>query len=378
MHPALVSCVIWWLACRRYEQQLRLLSHRVRPSHLHLNGDRRAGSATSSAEPFARAVTRLGQLSSAPSPSAMLGTLVSTCRDVSDELVRAGSRPPSADELIPLVAYVLLRARVSNLPAELAMLQALAKEDEMLGEQGYCLATFQARRCRRRYWCDAEVGMPATTAATTITTAQVAYTWAMQLKWDTLHHPPAPDRPSGAARARSPRRPESRSGARDTRTDGLPHGGARPRSAAARGRGDRADSKSRDSRRASAGGMTDGAGGAIGGGAGASLSLASIASSMELLRSLEADLSAAPTGAPAGATGVAGAAGATPVAGCEGAGTSRRDPSPHATSPPRAESRMGAAALRGLPVASLLRLAKSRGFDCSGGAEMTTLTHTSD
>ena len=37
---------------------------------------------------------------------------------------------------MPLVAYVLLRARVGNLPAELAMLQALAKEDEMLGEQG--------------------------------------------------------------------------------------------------------------------------------------------------------------------------------------------------------------------------------------------------
>ena len=80
----------------------------------------------------------------AAAPSAMLQSLVDACRQISAEAEAGGAALPSADELMPLVAYVLLRAQVPSLPSVLAMLQELATDAQLSGEQGYCLATFQA------------------------------------------------------------------------------------------------------------------------------------------------------------------------------------------------------------------------------------------
>ena len=80
----------------------------------------------------------------------MLRCLVDVCRLVSAEAERLGAAPPSADELMPLLSYVLLRAQVAALPAELAMLGELATESQMMGEQGYCLASFQVGVLRGR------------------------------------------------------------------------------------------------------------------------------------------------------------------------------------------------------------------------------------
>ena len=53
----------------------------------------------------------------------MLTCLTDTCRLVSAGAEALGAPQPSADELMPLVAYVTLRAQVASLPAELAFVQ---------------------------------------------------------------------------------------------------------------------------------------------------------------------------------------------------------------------------------------------------------------
>ena len=90
---------------------------------------------------------------------------------LAQEAQQAGAPPPSADELMPLTAYVMLKAQLGSLPAQLALLQAMYAHDNLFGEQGYCLATFQ-----------------------------VAYVWSMQLKWDQLHHPGTRESPPPPSR----------------------------------------------------------------------------------------------------------------------------------------------------------------------------------
>lgn len=167
----------------RYSQQLRLLADRVQPSHLslpvalcdaglgllHHEHSISDGQAVQAALPYAAAISRLQQLSQAATPRHMLGCLTDTCRLVAEAVMHAGAPPPTADELMPLIAYVLLRARVGTLPVELAMLQEVAGDEELLGAQGYCLATFQ-----------------------------VACAWVAQLRWDKLLHA----EPKGASRRR--------------------------------------------------------------------------------------------------------------------------------------------------------------------------------
>ena len=171
----------------RYEQQLHLLSHLVMPSHLLLpaalcetkshaakpdatatpEGTAAAAAAAAAVLraplPYARAISRLRQLPLETGPRQMLQCLVETCRLIDSDATAMGGTPISADELMPLATYVMLRSQVASLPAELAMLAELASESERLGEGGYCLATFQ-----------------------------VAGVWLMNLKWDEMQHPPPP------------------------------------------------------------------------------------------------------------------------------------------------------------------------------------------
>ena len=72
-----------------------------------------------------------------------LACLVDVCSLIAQAVEGAGAPPPAADELVPLVAYVLIVAQVASLPMELLLLQEIATDSELSGECGYCLATFQ-------------------------------------------------------------------------------------------------------------------------------------------------------------------------------------------------------------------------------------------
>ena len=185
---------------RRYQQQLRLLS-RLTPEKLGLPAafcakqrppsaavDEGGSKTAASPPPYAEAVLRLQQLPQATTPERGLGCLVDTCHLVADGAADLGAPPPSADELVPLIAYVCIISRVASLPVELSLLQDLSTDAQLSGEQGYALATFQ-----------------------------VALRWLMQLRWDELNfetaagvasgtHQPPPNgvsrsRPSAARRA---------------------------------------------------------------------------------------------------------------------------------------------------------------------------------
>ena len=149
---------------QRYVTQLHLMA-KVQPHHLRLPQALCEPppplSDGSKAPPlYSASIKRLQQLAHASSPVQMLAGLVETCRLFAQEAQQAGAPPPSADELMPLTAYVMLKAQLGSLPAQLALLQAMYAHDNLFGEQGYCLATFQ-----------------------------VAYVWSMQLKWDQLPPP---------------------------------------------------------------------------------------------------------------------------------------------------------------------------------------------
>jgi len=108
-------------------------------------------------QPYAKPVGRLQQLPQATTPTRALACLVDTCRLIAQAAEALGAPPPAADELVPLVAYVIVIAQVASLPIEMALLQGLATDHQQAGEQGYCLATFE-----------------------------VAMRWVLTLKWDQL------------------------------------------------------------------------------------------------------------------------------------------------------------------------------------------------
>ena len=62
--------------------------------------------------PYAKAVARLQQLPLAATPEHGLSTLVDTCRLVVVGAEALGAPPPSADELLPLIAYVCIASQV--------------------------------------------------------------------------------------------------------------------------------------------------------------------------------------------------------------------------------------------------------------------------
>ena len=67
----------------------------------------------------------------------------------------------AADDLLPVVAYVLSQARpVLHICSELAFIELFADDGCLLGEHGYCLATFQAasKFLRTLTWPQIELG----------------------------------------------------------------------------------------------------------------------------------------------------------------------------------------------------------------------------
>ena len=167
---------------RRYQQQLRNLL-RLTPVHLGLPAafcaralpaaappaaDVATGFSSASQPqpqqpqpqqplPYSEAVSRLQQLPQCATPEKGLTCLVDVCHHVATAAEDIGAPPPSADELVPLITYVCVASQVASLPVELSLLQDLATDAQLSGEQGYSLATFQ-----------------------------VALRWLLQLKWDQL------------------------------------------------------------------------------------------------------------------------------------------------------------------------------------------------
>lgn len=236
----------------RYSQQVRLLSQRLRPCHLRLPPDTCAA-AESTSPPLAEAVSRLKALPQACTPTDFLDALVETCRLISSALTSAGAPPPSADELMPLVAYVLLAAATPRLPARLAIASAIASDGALFGEGGYSLATFQ-----------------------------VACTWTLELRWDTINPSSGNGQSSGELPhpASSSRRPPSTA----TRLSD-----AKPRCATRRS----SSISIAFATPAAAGSASASSPPFVGEGMHtASLASESISRSMELLRSLEAELEA--------------------------------------------------------------------------------------
>ena len=282
----------------------------------------------------------------------MLQCLVETCRLIDSDATAMGGSPISADELMPLATYVMLRSQVVSLPAELAMLAELASESERLGEGGYCLATFQ-----------------------------VAGVWLMSLKWDEMQHPPPPAAAVAPAAVHASRR----------RKDGAAGGGGSggcgsattaPTAAAATAERPASGGAPTPARCKSSSGLRDarelhGARGERRGsrearpdgrtrsaareGAALPQLNPSIASSMELLRKLEAEMQqlqppsqgAAPAAPPR-------EAGDEPSGGRAG---NEGGPS----------ARSSAQELSALSVAGLLGLARQHGIDCSGCVEKQDL-----
>lgn len=89
---------------------------------------------------IARAIPRIS------SPDGKLRCFAEACTEVARCVERASGveTAPGADELIPLMAYVLIRARVPHIASDLALVEACIPADQLLGSHGYCLATLHA------------------------------------------------------------------------------------------------------------------------------------------------------------------------------------------------------------------------------------------
>ena len=70
---------------------------------------------------------------------------IETFVDVCEEVSRASNGTLNADELIPVCAYILVTARLDQLPSDLCLIKLfITNEKELLGRIGYGLATLEA------------------------------------------------------------------------------------------------------------------------------------------------------------------------------------------------------------------------------------------
>ena len=96
--------------------------------------------------PYADAVRKLRCVCRCHTPRAKASALVRACESVADAAQQhlSKDRPVGADDLVPLLIYVVVRSRVPRLAAELALVAELMPSELHLSKEGYALATVQS------------------------------------------------------------------------------------------------------------------------------------------------------------------------------------------------------------------------------------------
>ncbi|XP_075795939.1 VPS9 domain-containing protein 1 [Pelodiscus sinensis] len=104
--------------------------------------------------PYSRAVQELGLMLLESCPQKKLDCIVRTLRvicECAEEYCAAQeSRPPpaaaaiGADDLLPILSYVVLKSNLPQLAAECAALEEFIHEGYLIGEEGYCLTSLQS------------------------------------------------------------------------------------------------------------------------------------------------------------------------------------------------------------------------------------------
>jgi len=97
--------------------------------------------------PYQKAIDFLRRLSSITTTSSKLQCLVDTSKAVVECASKYWEGKQSvvigADDLVPIISYVIIKAAVRTMHAEISLVDEFIPESMMIGEAGYCLSTFQ-------------------------------------------------------------------------------------------------------------------------------------------------------------------------------------------------------------------------------------------
>ncbi|XP_037671452.1 VPS9 domain-containing protein 1 isoform X2 [Choloepus didactylus] len=102
------------------------------------------------ASPFCAATQELGLLVLESCPQKKLGCIVRALRAICEcaEAQEAGAQPGAAaigaDDLLPILSFVVLRSGLPQLVSECAALEEFIHEGYLIGEEGYCLTSLQS------------------------------------------------------------------------------------------------------------------------------------------------------------------------------------------------------------------------------------------
>ncbi|KAG8437563.1 hypothetical protein GDO86_008318 [Hymenochirus boettgeri] len=96
-------------------------------------------------QPYKAAVEELGHLPLHNTPQkkmeCIVRTLRVTCECAEEYCVKPGTSAIGADDLLPILAFVVLRTHMSHLLSECAALEEFIHERYLIGEEGYCLTS---------------------------------------------------------------------------------------------------------------------------------------------------------------------------------------------------------------------------------------------
>ncbi|KAM5138287.1 VPS9 domain-containing protein 1 [Mantella aurantiaca] len=100
-------------------------------------------------DPYRSAAEDLEQLANHQTPNRKLECIVRSLRTIcecADEYCNntSGTAPIGADDLLPILAFVVLRSGMSHLVSECAALEEFIHEGYLIGEEGYCLTSLQS------------------------------------------------------------------------------------------------------------------------------------------------------------------------------------------------------------------------------------------
>ncbi|KAM4612484.1 VPS9 domain-containing protein 1 [Discoglossus pictus] len=99
-------------------------------------------------EPYKAAVEELRLLPQHLTPQKKLDCIVRSlrviCECAEEYCDKPGTSAIGADDLLPILAFVVLRSRLSELLSECAALEEFIHEGYLIGEEGYCLTSLQS------------------------------------------------------------------------------------------------------------------------------------------------------------------------------------------------------------------------------------------
>ncbi len=151
------------LVCRRYEAEDLVHSERIKefsyihPAHLGIKRElwltnHIALDAEPRKQPYARAIASLQLIGQYKLASSKLHCLVDAATSICNNVLEHwrlthvnGESPPviGGDELLPLMAYALIKANVPHIYSHVAFMELFIDEQAIMQQQGYLLATAQ-------------------------------------------------------------------------------------------------------------------------------------------------------------------------------------------------------------------------------------------